>query len=110
MTRLEKEKVLEIIYYDVEDGFGSVRGLYEKARKVDVGITLDMVSTWMRAQPNKQTRTCKNYNSYTAPFPKYAFQFDLMDVTSLLRDVGSEINCQLRYGLVCVDRFSKNVT
>ena len=76
MTRLEKEKVLEIIYYDVEDGFGSVRGLYEKARKVDVGITLDMVSTWMRAQPNKQTRTCKNYNSYTAPFPKYAFQFE----------------------------------
>ena len=60
----------------MEDGFGSVRDLYEKARKVDVGITLDMVSTWMRAQPNKQTRTCKNYNSYTAPFPKYAFQFE----------------------------------
>ena len=43
MTRLEKEKVLERIYYDVEEGFGSVRDLYEKARKVDVGITLDMV-------------------------------------------------------------------
>ena len=50
MTRLEKEKVLENIYYDVEEGFGSVRDLYEKARKVDVGITLDMVSTFMRAQ------------------------------------------------------------
>ena len=35
MTRLEKEKVLERIYYDVEEGFGSVRDLYEKARKVD---------------------------------------------------------------------------
>ena len=44
MTRLEKEKVLENIYYDVEDGFGSVRDLDEKARKVDVGITLDTVS------------------------------------------------------------------
>ena len=54
MTRLEKEKVLEKIYYDVEEGFGSVRDLYEKARKVDAGITLDMVSTWMRAQPNKK--------------------------------------------------------
>ena len=52
MTRLEKEKVLERIYYDVDEGFGSARDLYEKARKVDVGITLDMVSTWMRAQPN----------------------------------------------------------
>ena len=100
---------MEKIYYDVEDGFGSVRDLdlYEKARKVDVGITLDMVSTWMRAQPNKQTRNYKNYNSYTAPFPKYEFQIDLMDVSSLLRDVGSEIKSQLRYGLVCIDIFSK---
>ena len=106
MTRLEKEKVLERIYYDVEEGFGSVRDLYEKARKVDVGITLDMVSTWMRAQPNKQTRNYKNYNSYAAPFPKYEFQIDLMDVSSLLRDVGSEIKGQLRYGLVCIDIFS----
>ena len=107
MTRLEKEKVLERIYYDVEDGFGSVRDLYEKARKVDVGITLDMVSAWMRAQPNKQTRNYKNYNSYAAPFPKYEFQIDLLDVTSLLRDVGSEIKSQLRYGVVCIDIFSK---
>ena len=107
MTRLEKEKVLENIYYDVEEGFGSVRDLYEKARKVDAGITLDMVSTWMRAQPNKKTRNYKNYNSYAAPFPKYEFQIDLMDVTSLLRDVGSEIKSQLRYGLVCIDIFSK---
>ena len=107
MARLEKEKVLHKIYYDVEEGFGSVRDLYEKARKVDVGITLDMVSAWMRAQPNKQTRNYKNYNSYTAPFPKYEFQIDLMDVTSLLRDVGSEIKSQLRYGLVCIDIFSK---
>ena len=107
MTRLEKEKVLERIYYDVDEGFGSVRDLYEKARKVDVGITLEMVSTWMRAQPNKQTRNYKNYNSYTAPFPKYEFQIDLMDVTSLLRDVGSEIKSQLRYGLICIEIFSK---
>ena len=64
-----------------------------------MGITLDMVSTWIRAQPNKQTRNYKNYNSYAAPFPKYEFQIDLMDVTSLLR--------QLRYGLVCIDIFSK---
>ena len=93
--------------YDVDEGFGSMRELYEKARKADVGITLDMVSTWMRAQPNKQTKNYKNYNSYTAPFPKYEFQIGLMDVTSLLRDVGSQIKSQLRYGLVCIDIFSK---
>ena len=80
MTRLEKENVLEKIYNEVEEGFGSVRDLYEKAKKVDVGITLDMVSKWMRSQPNKQTRNYKDYNSYTAPFPKYEFQIVLMDV------------------------------
>jgi hypothetical protein len=66
-----------------------------------------MVSAWMRTQSNKQIRNYKNYNSYTVPFPKYEFQIDLMDVTSLLRDVGSEIKSQLRYGLVCIDIFSK---
>ena len=105
--KIGKRKGFGKKYYDVEEGFGSVRDLYEKARKVDVGITLDMVSAWMRAQPNKQTRNYKNYNSYTAPFAKYEFQIDLMDVTSLLRDVGSEIKSQLRYGLVCIDIFSK---
>ena len=30
-----------------------------------------------------------------------------MDVTSLLRDVGSEIKGQLRYGFICIDIFSK---
>ena len=29
--------MLEKIYYDVEEGFGSVRDLYEKAKKGDVG-------------------------------------------------------------------------
>ena len=30
-----------------------------------------------------------------------------MIMTTLLRDVGSEIKNQLTYGLVCIDRFSK---
>ena len=64
----KRKRFLERIYYDVEDGFGSVRDLYEKARKVDAGITLEMVSAWLRAQPNKQTRNYKTYNSYAAPF------------------------------------------
>ena len=35
------------------------------------------------------------------------FQIELMDVTSLLKDVGSEIKDQPRYGLLCIDIFSK---
>ena len=107
MSKQDKEKILEKQYYDVEDGFGSARDLYEKAKKVDVGITLAFVSSWLKSQPNKQTRSYKNYNSYTAPFPKYEFQIDLMLMTSLLRDVKSKVENQLTYGLVCIDIFSK---
>ena len=39
MTKLEKEKVLERKYYNVGDGFVSVRDLYMYVHK-----TLDMVS------------------------------------------------------------------
>jgi hypothetical protein len=58
-------------------------------------------------KPNKQTNNYKNYGSYIVPFPKYEFQSELMDVTSLLRDIVSEIKSQLRHGLVYVDIFSK---
>ena len=67
----------------MDEGFGSARDLYEKARKIDAGIIVDMVSKWMRAQPSKQTRNYKNYNSYTAAFPKSEFQIDLMDVSEM---------------------------
>ena len=110
MNSMEKGKILEKIYYDVDEGFGSARDLYEKARKIDAGITLEMVSKWMRAQLNKQTRNYKNYNSYTAPFPKYEFQIDLMDVSSLLRDVGVAKAEQPKFGIVFIDIFSKKLT
>ena len=69
MNTLEKDKILEKIYYDMDEGFGSARDLYEKAKKVFAGVTVDMVYIWMRAQPNKQTTNYKNSNSYTGPFP-----------------------------------------
>ena len=37
MTRLEKEKVLERVYYDVEEGFGSVRRLIRKGEESRCG-------------------------------------------------------------------------
>ena len=86
MSKLEKDKILEKIYYDVDEGFGSVRALYEKAKKDDMGISLDYVKNWMRNQPNKQRRNYKNYNSYSAPFPKYEFQIDIMDMISIMKE------------------------
>ena len=107
MSKLEKDKILDKIYYDVDEGFGSVRALYEKAKKDDMGISLDYVKNWMRNQPNKQRRNYKNYNSYSAPFPKYEFQIDIMDMISIMKDIGIDVDDQPRYGLVCIDIFSK---
>ena len=100
-------KFFKKMYYDVDEGFGSARDLYEKANKVEAGFTLDYVSKWLKSQPNKQTRNYKNYNSYTAPFPKYEFQIDLMVMSSLLNDVGVDVKSQPKFGFVCIDIFSK---
>ena len=104
-----KGKILERVSYEVDEGFGSARDLYEKARKIDEGITLEMVLIWMRAQPNEQTRNYKNYTSYTAPFPKYEFQIDLMGVSSLWRDAGVAKGEQPKFGMGCIDVFSKKL-
>ena len=105
--KLDKDEILKKIYYNIDEGFGSVRDLYEKANKVEAGFTLDYVSKWLKSQPNKQTRNYKNYNSYTAPFPKYEFQVDLMVMSSLLNDVGVDVKNQPKFGFVCIDIFSK---
>ena len=48
MVRLKKERVLEKIYYDMDKGFGLVMDLYEKARKIDIDIILDIIFIWIR--------------------------------------------------------------
>ena len=105
--KLDKDEILKKLFYNDDEGFGSVRDLYEKANKVEAGFTLDYVSKWMKSQPNKQTRNYKNYNSYTAPFPKYEFQIDLMVMSSLLNDVGVDVKNQPKFGFVCIDIFSQ---
>ena len=47
-------KFFKKMYYDVDEGFGSARDLYEKANKVEAGFTLDYVSKWLKSQANKK--------------------------------------------------------
>ena len=107
---MDKDKVLEKIYYDVDEGFGSVQDLYNKARKVDGGITLEYVRTWMRNSPTNKQGTIKNTTLTLVRFRDKSISMNIMDVISLLRDVGideKESKKQPRYGLVCIDIFSK---
>ena len=104
---MSKNEVLEKIYYDLERGYGSVRSLYEEAKKDGLVITLEEVREWVKKQPNKQRRNYKNSNSYSPPFARAVYSVDIMDMTSLMKDTDTFKEEYKRYGLICIDNFSK---
>ena len=98
-----KENIISNIYYDVEDGYGSIKkNTLSQANKVDSTITTEDVQSFMKQQPNKQRKPYKGTNSYTAPFPRYEYQIDIMDMLGLQKSPE-----QPRYCFVCIDMFSK---
>ena len=60
------------------------------------------VKTWMNKQPNKQRKAYKGSNSYVAPFARFEYQIDIMDMVTL-----QSSPTQPRYALVVIDIFSK---
>ena len=113
--RLSKDDIISNIYYDPAEGFGSARDVHKRAKEEDPTITIQDVRAFLKKQPNKQIRKHRGYNSYTAPFARYQYQIDIMDMVPLTKDSekkpGKEIkivkNNQPRYGLVLIDIFSK---
>ena len=65
-------------------------------------MTIADVQKWMKQQPNKQRKPYRGSNSYTAPFPRYEYQIDIMDMVTL-----QNTPTQPRYALVVIDIFSK---
>ena len=109
MSKLSKDEVLHTLYYNVETGFGSVNELYKQANKEGLGITLDEVRTFMKKQPSKQEKGYSKYNSYSAPFARFEYQLDIMDMISLMKTTGTSDLSSPRYGLICIDIFSKKL-
>lgn len=113
--RLSKDDIISNIYYDPAEGFGSAKDVRKRAKEEDPTITIQDVRAFLKKQPNKQIRKHRGYNSYTAPFARYQYQIDIMDMVPLTKDSekkpGKEIkvvkNNQPRYGLVVIDIFSK---
>ena len=99
-----KEEILSNIYHDLETGYGSVKNTYEQAWKKDSSTTLEDVQKWMKRHPNKQRRPYKSNNSHTAPFARFEYQIDIMDMIELQKSP-----TQPRYCLVIIDIFSKFV-
>jgi hypothetical protein len=103
MSAIPKDNIISNIYYDLETGYGSVNSTLKQARVKDPTITLDDVKKWMSKQPNKQRKPYRGQgNSYVAPFARFEYQIDIMDMVSLQTQ-----NNQPRYALVVIDIFSK---
>ena len=104
---MNKNEVLSDLYYDIESGFGSAKSLYDDAIKKGLVITQQEVKDWLKSQSLKQRKGYKNYNSFSTPFARAVFSCDIMDMISLMKDTRTYNKDTKRYGLVCIDNFSK---
>ena len=97
-----KGDIISNIYYDLTDGYGSIKNTFEQGIKKDPTITYDDVKKWMKHQPNKQRKAYRNTNSFVAPYARYEYQIDIMDMVDLQKNENIP-----RYGLVCINIFRK---
>ena len=77
--RLSRDDTISNVYYNLETGFGSINETLKKAKEQDPTINRVDVENFVRKQPNKQIRTCRGSNSYTALFATFEYQIDMGD-------------------------------
>jgi len=98
----DKDKIIRQIYYDVDDGFGSVSDTYKKAHHILNTITLNDVKEFLNKQKSRQTKAYRGFNSYVAKEPLQEIQVDLAIFTDSAPD-----NNGYKYAFVAVDIFTK---
>lgn len=69
------------MFYDPEDGFGSLADTYRQAHARDPSITRADVKRYLDEQEVRQRKRGKQFNSYVADGPRFQFQVDLADMT-----------------------------
>ena len=102
MTDKEKEKIIRQIYYDKDNGFGSIAETYKDAKQILNTITLNDVKVFMEKQQIQQLKAYRGFNSYVANKPLEEIQIDLGVFTA-----SSALNNGYRYLFVAVDIFTK---
>ena len=108
--RLSKNDIISNVYYELENGFGAKDETLKKAKTQDRSNNRVDVSEWMKKQPNKQIRRYRGSNSYTAPFARYEYRIDIMDMKPSTKTPEAKVpvkNGEPRYALVVIDIFSK---
>ena len=92
----------------LKTGFGSVNETLQKT--MEKNPTINNVEIFMKKQPNKQIWKYRGSNSYAAPFARFEFQIDTMDMKPLTKEPEVEVpikNDEPRYAMVVIDIFSK---
>ena len=98
----DKDKIIRQVYYDKDDGFGSISDTYKQANKILNSITVNDVKEFLAKQKGRQTKSYKGFNSYVANDVLEEIQIDLADFTK-----SAEVNNGFRYAFVAIDIFSK---
>ena len=83
MPELSKDDLLSTLYDGLDKGYGSAQPLYKQAQEEDITISLEYVKNWIKKQPNKQRKGYKGYSSYKAPFPRFEYQINIVDMSYL---------------------------
>ena len=99
--RLSSDDIISNVYYNLETGFGSINQTLKRVKEQDPTINKVDVQDFMRKQPNKQIKKYRGSNSYTAPFARFEYQIDTMDMKPLTKEPEVEVpikNGEPRYG------------
>ena len=98
----DKDKIIRGVYYDADDGFGSINDTYKQSHRILNAITLSDVKDVLDRQKSRQTKAYRGFNSYVAKEPLQEIQVDIADFTR-----SAEVNSGYRYAFVAVDIFTK---
>lgn len=105
------KNVLSEIYYDPTHpaSFSTPWVLYNAVKKILPHVTIDLVKLWLRKQStytlHKETKTNFLRRKVLVRAPKFQYQADLLDMSSL-----KGYNNQSRYILTIIDCFSRLAT
>ena len=102
-TQSDKDKIIRQIYYDSDNGFGSISETHREAKKILNSITYNDVKDFLERQKSRQTKGYRGFNSYVADEPLAELQIDIADFTA-----SGALNDGFRYLFVAVDIFSKH--
>ena len=108
--RLSRDDIISNVYDNFETGFGSINETLKKAKEQDPSIIRVDVENFTRKQPNKQIGKYRGSNSSTAPFARFDYQIDVMDMKPLTKEPEVKVpvkNGEPRYAMVVIDIFSK---